>query len=428
MKEESNLLIQTKKEISSEKPSSFNPKTIIAVVALILVVFIWVAMAELLKDLENNLHYHKPFFMSYYIHSLYIVFLGVAGIIRFIQWKKNKALYGWAAQKRRYIRILWASGILSVVFMASILTWYVSLPMIPVSANTAIYNSQCAAVFVFSIFMLKEKINVWKILAVLLCVGGVVLVALSGDSSGTKSKNFNAFGYVFVAVSMLTWALYEVLYKKFIENPEDHSTESLNKSSSSGEVASESEETDSEKEDDQDSSNEEDSNEEESSESESGEETSELTEHMSEKEHTLNELVEAMSVIGLIGFYTLFFMWIGIPIGNATGLEKFELPNSAQLSLLSINAVLDAFFNVFLLVAISFSSPLLVSVVSLLTIPVSVVADKLFHNFMMHPMGLGGVGLIIFGFFVLTFSGWYLQRKKQKELETLNEKTLLLSK
>ena len=272
--------------------------------------------------------------MTYFIRSSYTIFLFVAVIIRLIQMKLDKEKYMWSKLKRRYWKLFLACTMLSLIGITSALSWYVSLPLIPVSANTAIYNSQCVGVFIFSVLILKEKINLWKVLAILLCVGGVVMIALGGKQSKSATGN-SAWGYLAVAISMVSYSLYEVLYKKWIEEEPNH--EKLVE--------------------------------------EEGLVTPE-TPLEEEEKGAFDNVVEAFLVIGFIGLITLFVFWIGIPIANATGLEKFEFPTSKDWEVLFINALLDTTFNVFLLISISFSNPLFVSIVSLLTIPTSVVADK----------------------------------------------------
>jgi len=60
-------------------------------------------------------------------------------------------------------------------------TWFASLPLTSVSANTAIYNSSAAFVFIFSIFLVKESITVLKVIAVVVATGGVIIVSLFGS-------------------------------------------------------------------------------------------------------------------------------------------------------------------------------------------------------------------------------------------------------
>lgn len=58
--------------------------------------------------------------------------------------------------------------------------WYYSLKTTPVSANTAIYNSSPVWIFLFSIFFVKERVTIVKIVAVLMIMAGVVVVAFFG--------------------------------------------------------------------------------------------------------------------------------------------------------------------------------------------------------------------------------------------------------
>jgi len=82
----------------------------------------------------------------------------------------------------------------------------------PVAINGAIYRSTLVFVFILSIIFLKEVIVFAKLLALLLCLGGVVLVGYGNyESSESDEQNNDVLGYVLVLGSSFLYACYEVL-------------------------------------------------------------------------------------------------------------------------------------------------------------------------------------------------------------------------
>ena len=61
-----------------------------------------------------------------------------------------------------------------------------------VSANTAIYQSSSAMVFILSVPLLRERVTVVKILSVAFTIAGVCLVSLFGTHGGGGSNNSNS--------------------------------------------------------------------------------------------------------------------------------------------------------------------------------------------------------------------------------------------
>jgi drug/metabolite transporter (DMT)-like permease len=127
--------------------------------------------------------------------------------------------------------------------LAGGITWYLSLESTSVAANTAIYMSLPAFIFVLSVPVLRERPTVLKVLAVFVQVGGVCIVAVSkdpcaqGHPNSTDSSNSShilgvstkthcgqpgtPLGYVLLLISVLTYALFEILYKKFASFKDD---------------------------------------------------------------------------------------------------------------------------------------------------------------------------------------------------------------
>jgi len=119
--------------------------------------------------------------------------------------------------KKILISAVWFTALLSTCSYI----WYVSLDLTSISANTAIYNSNSIFVFIFSIFLLKEKVTALKIVAVIVCIGGVVLITIYGSDQDENGYKTTTYGFIMCAVSAAGYALTDVFYGKFMDDDED---------------------------------------------------------------------------------------------------------------------------------------------------------------------------------------------------------------
>ena len=236
-----------------------------------------------------------------------------------------------------------ASIILAMLSFLSGWLWYISLPMTSVSGNSAIYQSMCTMVYVFSIVCLKERVTFLKTSAVCISVVGVLLVSFFGShnesspepdalpislrmlmgasvdtiaSEEPHNSNPSFLGYLMCTVSMILYSLYEVLYKKW----GSHSADPV-------------------------------------------------------------PLMNAVRFLGLVGISSLVFCSPFLLLLDITGTEKFEAPSGEEWRLLAIVGFLDTVFNLLLLFAIMLSSPLFTSVGCLLVLPASVLWDFWAHDY-----------------------------------------------
>ncbi len=411
------------------------------------IVAIWVAMAEIVQSVQQgddsytkvhppsflthkticNLSFLttlsvKPYFMSYLVHGSFSVFL-----IIWIIWQVVKAILRRRAKRgyksphilddnsecsfeadREGATLLkdeegnWLSDIkqhalltlvYSLLTFVVAYTWYISLPLTPVSVNTAIYNAACVFVFLFSVILLKEPIPLLKIAAVLFCVGGIVVLCIDGieDSSGDEKNSI--WGYVLVIVSTMFYSLYEVLLKRWGAHTEKKVSATISE------------------EDDEDE---------------------------DVKQKTVNEVLRrnlkvmehSFLFTGLLGFFTLVVTWPGIFVVDLLDYEKFELPEGKPLYGILITMALDPLYNLFLLLGITIASPLFISVGTLLTIPVSVAADCIIHGTVLPLRSYFGMMSIVVGFLLLTLSEYLhsrVNRRRRKLLDTGEDKRRWIS-
>jgi drug/metabolite transporter (DMT)-like permease len=103
-------------------------------------------------------------------------------------------------------------------------TWYVAVNMTTPSDLTAIYNCSAFFAYVFSIFMLQERMRADKIFSVVVACVGVLIVAY-GDQGGVQKGEEEAaanrtLGNLIIGVGSVMYGFYEVLYKKAACPPE----------------------------------------------------------------------------------------------------------------------------------------------------------------------------------------------------------------
>ncbi|KYQ92460.1 hypothetical protein DLAC_06443 [Tieghemostelium lacteum] len=117
-------------------------------------------------------------------------------------------------------KMLISSLLMSILFVLLNVVWMEGLTMTEVSTSSALYQSATIWVFLFSIFILKEKITILKCISVVLFIAGVVGITLADMTSEDHNKQYpNAVtGDILMIISAVLWALYEVMTTKLVGN------------------------------------------------------------------------------------------------------------------------------------------------------------------------------------------------------------------
>jgi len=114
------------------------------------------------------------------------------------------------------------SFFLSILFVGLNYIWMSALPMTEVSTSTALYQSATVFVFIFSIFILKEKVTILKTIPVILFIAGVIGITVADSRSKTEESEANypnsTLGDILMIISAALWAVYEVLTTKFFSD------------------------------------------------------------------------------------------------------------------------------------------------------------------------------------------------------------------
>ncbi|MCJ1391893.1 hypothetical protein MMC18_004760 [Xylographa bjoerkii] len=247
-------------------------------------------------------------------------------------------------------------------------SWYVAVNLTSPSDLTAIYNCSAFFAYAFSIPLLKDKLRFDKAIAVAVAIAGVLVVAY-GDAAPTKKGGkcgggsqegevkSRVWGNIIIGIGSVLYGLYEVLYKKYACPPEGTSPG--------------------------------------------------------------RGMIFAMTFGSLIGCFTLFVLWIPLPILHVTGWETFEMPQGEAAWMLLISVLANATFSGSFLVLISLTSPVLSSVAALLTIFLVAIVDwALPGGSSLSAVAIGGGLMIIAAFLLLSWSTYCeMNEERRKRLE-----------
>jgi len=279
----------------------------------------------------------------------------------------------------------WMSWLLCLVAYA----WYLSLPLTQVGANTTIYQSASVFVFIFSIFLLNESVTLRKIFSVALSVAGVALIASTPESSGNSEQQDSFIGYVFLIISVLLYALYEVLYKFSIEgegHQESPSPALLLDGPASGLplLAADG--------------------------NSSGGIQSNQDKKLKSSTAMANLLLELefpmllsalVGVVSIVSQWPVFFLLDLLPKDSPLyEANNFDF-SRGEWVLLGANSFLDSWYYMLLVFGIALTGPVFMSVGVMLVAPVSIVVDWFLHGTHLSVGAWFGVAAVIAGFAVL---------------------------
>lgn len=170
--------------------------------------------------------------------------------------------------------------------------WYVAVNMTTASDLTAIYNCSAFFAYAFSIPLLNDKLRFDKVFSVAVAIAGVLVVAYgSSDTDSKKTPDGTVgkgkdeaqnrlLGNIIIGVGSVLYGLYEVLYKRFACPPEGTSPG--------------------------------------------------------------RSMIFANTFGSLIGLFTLFVLWIPLPILHVLGLEEFRWPTGEAAWVLVISVIANA--------------------------------------------------------------------------------------
>ncbi|KAJ2095947.1 hypothetical protein GGI16_005025 [Coemansia sp. S142-1] len=244
-------------------------------------------------------------------------------------------------------RMIALTAMLAGLLNSSAYLWYVAVGFTSMSKVTAIYNMSCFFAYLFSILLLKERVQVVKCVAVGISIVGVALMALfdtGADVQGLSEvqrharRNAELLGDLLSLACACGIGLYQVLYKKYAVPKDYHSLYHVN------------------------------------------------------------------FMTALLGASTLLVFWIPIPALHAIGIERFRWPDARQFAFIASNAMFGVAYNAGFMIALALTSPLFAAVGVMLTIPAMAAVDMVIQGHALAWSILIGAGAILAGFATLTYA------------------------
>jgi len=200
--------------ISLSQPSKIRP---VDYLVCVLVVVFMVASAQVSQTVQLTYNLNNPAFIIWFSTSWLILCFPLQ-IIYFAYIVKEK---GSIVEMLGGIRILRKNIRLAPLFA---LYWYLAnylfvwgLSETNVASSLCIEQIATVFVFILSVLFLKETASIGKTLSVLICIGGVVMVAVS-DKRNYSDGRAPLMGDILIIGSACATAAYMVTYKKVMQN------------------------------------------------------------------------------------------------------------------------------------------------------------------------------------------------------------------
>eukprot|EP01059_Diplonema_ambulator_P014359 TRINITY_DN25246_c0_g1_i1.p1 TRINITY_DN25246_c0_g1~~TRINITY_DN25246_c0_g1_i1.p1 ORF type:complete len:392 (+),score=76.28 TRINITY_DN25246_c0_g1_i1:26-1177(+) len=322
-------------------------------------------MSEAMQGMENE--YNNTMFLTGVVAMSYayniIIWLGWA-FLRKKQWASCIVTQD-AAEHRAEGAFDWWY-LFKIGFPISIISkscrdfWYYSLHQTNAAANNSIYQSSTAWVYVFSLLLLKEKFDLVKFSSLIVGVVGCVIVTLAESSSSESGVDQNFVGYLDLSASVLTYALFQVIVKKYVTHPQDPHPQ-----------------------------------------------------------------MNSLRFCGVIGIWCFIWGPGCVAFLHVTGIRPFEWPSQKILLLVILNGVMDTIFTSSMLILVRLISPTFASMASILIVPLTIVADRIIHNYVAPPLAYVGMSTVILGCVIFNTRVYLLNRDREKGGDALDESTSL---
>lgn len=310
----------------------------VGVVLLVLVAIIWVAASEWIQWIFGDLHFDKPFFLTYLnttMFSLWNVGYFVVPWWREVPWSDDDVESdddgGDSESPRPYTMRELAKCALMFCpfwFLANVLFNY-SLSRTSVSSNTILSTTSSIWTLLFARVFLGQEVRLFKVAALLLTIGGTVMVGLGDEHHSGKDS---LVGDVLALTSAFFYATYTTVLKWCLPDEERY----------------------------------------------------------------------AMGMVfGMVGVANMLMMWPGFLILHYTGVEPFELPGWAVLWPLMVNTLIGTnLSDVMWAKAVVLTSPFVATIGLSLTTPFALMADLVIHGAKHGPLYITGAVVVTAGFVV----------------------------
>mmetsp|Transcript_32632 Transcript_32632/g.50664 ORF Transcript_32632/g.50664 Transcript_32632/m.50664 type:complete len:413 (-) Transcript_32632:89-1327(-) len=372
--------------------------------AILIAIVCWQLEAEAIQSIQvpsSPNYFNKPYFLTWFLSGGYMIFLPLWLIVKLYKLKKKniptrdifspRLLF-----QQEEIWVMKMGAISSVPYFLCGYFWYLSIVHTSVTGNTVIYDSAFIFIFIFSIFLLRERISLLKILSVIVSFLGLVFVVWSGSQSEEEGVDQTVMGYILVATSTILCSFYDVIYKKYGTKPNKIDKGEMKNSEPNLQHT----------------------------EINGNENENEFKNENEDEDYNIPEKIKVVDAEdipiessflfqGTIGLVTVLCFWPAFIPLDLSGFEIFEWPDWEITKILFVNMIFDDGTAMGFLLAINWTTPLLVGVGSLLNIPISVFLDMIIHSYLLPWYGFIGVGCIVLGFVLLSAADVLLSSQKK---------------
>ncbi|KAJ2963731.1 hypothetical protein NQZ79_g1269 [Umbelopsis isabellina] len=251
---------------SSSPKSTSRSRSMVALAMLCMCIASFVVQTELAQYVQQTSDFRKPYFILYIGHSSYMLILPIQFVTEYFKrWHSTrsassfrerckqvfqeafadfkedlaalvrhvrpddyqttsleeasedqlvKSLHMSPRQLAYLVRITLA---LAIMITVPAYLWYITVNLISTASLTAVYNTACFWAYLFSIILLGEHIVTRKVLAIVLCILGVLFMAF-WSSDDTENRH-NPFGIPMAVMGAVAYGYYEVFYKQYASPP-----------------------------------------------------------------------------------------------------------------------------------------------------------------------------------------------------------------
>jgi len=320
------------------------PRLRVGLAAITVLCFVWVIAGEAIQWVSKPFPY--PFTIRVLIQSTSSVLVPASAMLEC----SRGAAAGRSA--RTSLCALVGSGrkllpyapFFSALLLLQDGSWVWSLQHTTVGINTAIYQTYIAYVFVLSVLILGERVTTLKSLSTLVCLAGLVPVALNDGASKAQEKENTWPGVAATIASAMMYAVFQVAYVKLV----------------SGLIVKE--------------------------------------------EKHVSAFALRMLWIGLLGLMTIPMAPIFAILCNYMELQVLELPSLETVARISVISLDMSIYQIALCVALGCVSPLLVAGGALMSIPLGYLVDFLVRSESPTSDCFMGSLVIVIGFLGMLFS------------------------
>ncbi len=161
-----------------------------------IVLFSTIEVSAKLMQIGGGVAGHYPFWMA----SLRFIIAGLVLLVPAVLQLRGKSL------NRRDAAVLAGLGLLGVTLMSSL--YHLAITFLPANVAALVFSCNPVFVVLFAPLVLSEKITARKLVAVAICLSGVLVLA------GDRAVGVSLTGLMLMLAAIIIFALYTVLFKK----------------------------------------------------------------------------------------------------------------------------------------------------------------------------------------------------------------------